>query len=221
MPRPSLVIANKNYSSWSMRAWVLLRAFGIEFDEIMLKFGSEAWKRDLRRYSPTGLVPVLLLQNEPAWDTLAIVETVAERWADRPVWPVQSRARQVARSICAEMHSGFRDLRSAMPMNIRSRYPGKGVTPGVREDIARITAIWSECRQRFGGDDEFLFGAFSAADAFYAPVVMRFVTYAVALPPACEAYANAIQAHPAVAEWIAAARAETDLVVEDEPYAAP
>jgi glutathione S-transferase len=219
--RPALVVANKNYSSWSMRASVLLRAFAIEFDEIVLKFGSEAWKREVRRYSPTGLVPVLVLPDGPVWDTLAIVETVAETWPDHPVWPAHPRARQVARSVCAEMHSGFRDLRSAMPMNIRSRYPGKGMTPGVREDIARITTLWTECRERFGGEGAFLFGAFSAADAFYAPVVMRFVTYAVPLPPACEAYANAIQAHPAVAEWIAAARAETDFVVEDEPYAAP
>jgi glutathione S-transferase len=221
MARPTLVIANKNYSSWSMRAWVLLRAFGIAFDEVVLKFGTEAWKRDVRRYSPTGLVPVLLLQEEPVWDTLAIVETVAERWADRAVWPVNARARQVARSVCAEMHAGFRELRSGMPMNIRSRYPGKGMTPGVREDIARITTIWTECRARFGGEDEFLFGAFSAADAFYGPVVTRFATYAVSLPPVCEAYASAIHSHPAVAEWIAAARAETEVVLEDELYANP
>lgn len=221
MSRPTLVIANKNYSSWSMRPWVLLRSLGVEFDEIMLKFGTDAWRREVRRYSPTGLVPVLILDGEPVWDTLAIVETVAERWADRPVWPQAPRARQVARSICAEMHAGFRDLRSAMPMNIRSRYPGKGMTPGAREDIARIVAMWTDCRARFGAGGDFLFGGFSAADAFYAPVVMRFATYGVPLPTPCEAYANAVREHPAVAEWVTAARAEAEFVLEDEPYANP
>jgi glutathione S-transferase len=217
--RPTLVIANKNYSSWSMRPWVLLRTLGIEFDEVQLKFGSDAHRDGIARWSPTGLVPVLWLDGEPVWDTLAIAETVAERWPDRPAWPRDPRARAVARSVCAEMHSGFRALRGAMPMNIRGAYPGKGMTPDVRKDIDRIVAIWTSCRERFGQDGDLLFNGFTVADAFYSPVVTRFATYAVELPPVARRYADAALALPAVREWSAAGRAEPEVVAEDEPYA--
>ncbi len=220
MSRPTLVIANKNYSSWSMRPWVLLRGLGIEFDEVQLKFGSDAHRDGIARWSPTGLVPVLWLDGEPVWDTLAIAETVAERWPERRAWPADARARGVARSVCAEMHSGFRALRGAMPMNIRGAYPGKGMNPDVRKDIDRIVAIWTSCRERFGAGGDLLFGGFGIADAYYAPVVTRFVTYAVELPPAARRYADAVLALPAVREWSAAGRAEPEFVAEDEPYAA-
>ena len=220
MSRPTLVIANKNYSSWSMRPWVLLRGLGIEFDEVQLKFGSDAHRDGIARWSPTGLVPVLWLDGEPVWDTLAIAETVAERWPERRAWPADARARAVARSVCAEMHSGFRALRGAMPMNIRGAYPGKGMNPDVRKDIDRIVAIWTSCRERFGAGGDLLFGGFGIADAYYAPVVTRFVTYAVELPPAARRYADAVLALPAVREWSAAGRAEPEFVAEDEPYAA-
>jgi glutathione S-transferase len=218
--RPTLVIANKNYSSWSMRPWVLLRTLGIEFDEVQLKFGSDAHRDGIARWSPTGLVPVLWLDGEPVWDTLAIAETVAERWPERRAWPTDARARAVARSVCAEMHSGFRALRGAMPMNIRGAYPGKGMNPDVRKDIDRVVDIWTACRERFGQGGDLLFGGFSIADAYYAPVVTRFVTYAVELPPAARRYADAVLALPAVREWSAAGRAEPEFVAEDEPYAA-
>jgi glutathione S-transferase len=218
--RPTLVIANKNYSSWSMRPWVLLRTLGIEFDEVQLKFGSDAHRDGIARWSPTGLVPVLWLDGEPVWDTLAIAETVAERWPERQAWPADARTRAVARSVCAEMHSGFRALRGAMPMNIRGAYPGKGMNPEVRKDVDRIVAIWTSCRERFGQGGDLLFGGFSIADAYYAPVVTRFVTYAVELPPTARRYADAVLALPAVREWSAAGRTEPEFVAEDEPYAA-
>lgn len=220
MSRPTLVIANKNYSSWSMRPWVLLRTLGIEFDEVQLKFGSDAHRDGIARWSPTGLVPVLWLDGEPVWDTLAIAETVAERWPERQAWPTDARARAVARSVCAEMHSGFRALRGAMPMNIRGAYPGKGMNPDVRKDIDRIVDIWTACRERFGQGGDLLFGGFSIADAYYAPVVTRFATYAVELPQVARRYADAVLALPAVREWSAAGRAEPEFVAEDEPYAA-
>ena len=220
MSRPTLVIANKNYSSWSMRPWVLLRTLRIEFDEVQLKFGSDAHRDGIARWSPTGLVPVLWLDGEPVWDTLAIAETVAERWPERQAWPTDARARAVARSVCAEMHSGFRALRGAMPMNIRGAYPGKGMNPDVRKDIDRIVDIWTACRERFGQGGDLLFGGFSIADAYYAPVVTRFATYAVELPQVARHYADAVLALPAVREWSAAGRAEPEFVAEDEPYAA-
>jgi glutathione S-transferase len=218
--RPTLVIANKNYSSWSMRPWVLLRTLGIEFDEVQLKFGSDAHRDGIARWSPTGLVPVLWLDGEPVWDTFAIAETVAERWPERQAWPTDARARAVARSVCAEMHSGFRALRGAMPMNIRGAYPGKGMNPDVRKDIDRVVDIWTACRERFGQGGDLLFGGFSIADAYYAPVVTRFATYSVELPQVARRYADAVLALPAVREWSAAGRAEPEFVAEDEPYAA-
>jgi glutathione S-transferase len=219
MTRPTLVIGNKNYSSWSLRGWLLLRGFDVEFDEVQLKFHTAGWDRDIGRWSPSGLVPVLWLDGEPIWDTLAIAETVAERWPEKRVWPREARARALARSVCAEMHAGFRSLRGAMPMNIRSSYPGKGMSPDVQRDIDRILALWTQCRERHGQGGELLFGTFTAADAFYAPVATRFVTYGVRLPEPARRYVDAVLGLPAVREWSAAARAEPEFVAEEEPYA--
>jgi glutathione S-transferase len=215
----TLVIGNKNYSTWSMRPWVLLRQAGIAFEEIQLKFDAAARVKGIDAYSPTHLVPVLMIKGEPVWDSLAICETAAEMFPDKVLWPADTNARRVARSICAEMHSGFRALREAMPMNIRSAYPGRGMNPAVRQDIDRVVSIWQMCRERFGQGGAMLFGAFGIADAFYAPVVMRFTTYAVELPPVAKAYAEAVRALPAVRGWIEAARRETEFVAADEPYA--
>jgi glutathione S-transferase len=214
-----LVIGNKNYSSWSMRPWVLLRQAQIPFEEIQLKFDQDVRVIGIEKYSPAGKVPVLLVDGEPVWDTLAICETVAELHPGKHLWPEDERARRVARSACAEMHSGFQALRGKMPMNIRGRYPGKGMTPESRKDIERVVALWTDCRERFGGAGNFLFGRFSIPDAFYAPVVMRFQAYAVKLPPAAQAYCEAVQALAAVREWCDAARRETEFVAADEPYA--
>jgi glutathione S-transferase len=219
MIRPQLVIGNKNYSSWSMRGWLLLRALGIDFEQVQLKFHTEEWRKNIGRWSPAGLVPVLWLDGEPVWDTLAIAETVAERWPDRHAWPRDARARSVARSVCAEMHAGFHALREAMPMNIRGSYPGRGMSPEVAKDIDRIVASWTMCRERFGQGGALLFGAFSAADAFYAPVATRFMTYGVRLPEVARHYVDAVLALPAVQEWSAAARAEPEVIAAEEPYA--
>ena len=214
-----LAIANKNYSSWSMRPWVLLRQAGIEFEEIQLKFTEQHTVAGIEPYSPTRQVPALIVDGEPVWDSLAICETVAELFPHKQLWPADARARRIARSVCAEMHAGFRSLRVAMPVNIRSSHPGKGMNPAVQQDIDRIVEIWQSCRARFGTGGELLFGAFCVADAYYAPVATRFLTYAVSLPSAAQRYADTLLALPAVQEWMAQARREPEFVRADEPYA--
>jgi len=218
MSQPTLVIANKNYSSWSMRPWVLLTELGIAFDEVQVMLG-DGWDARIARWSPSRKVPVLVLDGDAVWDTLAITETIAERHPNGGVWPADPRARAMARSACAEMHSGFVALRTAMPMNIRGSYPGRGMNADVQRDIDRIVALWAECRARFGAGGDMLFGRFSAADAFFAPVVMRFMTYAPALPADALAYCEAVKRLRSVAAWMAAGRAETEFLAEDEPYA--
>ena len=214
-----LVIGNKNYSSWSMRPWVLLRQAAIPFEEIQLQFDNDVRVIGIEKYSAAGKVPVLIIDGEPVWDSLAIAETVAEMHPDKHLWPEDPAARRVARSACAEMHSGFQALRGKMPMNIRGRYPGKGLTPESQKDIDRVVALWTQCRERFGGAGSLLFGRFSIADAFYAPVVMRFQTYGVKLPRVAQEYCEAVTALSAVRAWIDAARRETQFVAADEPYA--
>lgn len=202
-----------------MRPWVLLTQAGIAFEEIQLKFSDSAKVVGIEPYSPTRQVPVLIVDGEPVWDSLAIGEAVAELFPQKQLWPADARARQIARSICAEMHAGFRNLRGAMPMNIRASLPGKGMSPEVQRDIDRIVEIWESCRARYGKGGELLFGQFTVADAFYAPVATRFLTYAVTLPPAAQRYADALLALPAVRDWMAQARRETEFVRADEPYA--
>lgn len=214
-----LAIANKNYSSWSMRPWVLLTQAAIAFEEIQLKFSDTGKVEGIEPYSPTRQVPVLIVDGEPVWDTLAICEAVAELFPHLHLWPADPRARQIARSVCAEMHAGFRNLRGAMPVNIRASLPGRGMSPAVQQDIDRIVEIWESCRARFGGNGELLFGQFTVADAYYAPVATRFLTYAVTLPPAAQRYADALLQLSAVREWMAQARRETEFVRADEPYA--
>src|SRR5687768_6479372 len=214
-----LVIGNKNYSSWSMRPWVLLRQAQIPFEEVQLKFDQDTHVIGVEKYSPTRKVPVLLIDGEPVWDTLAICETVAELYPAKHLWPEDERARRVARSVCAEMHSGFQGLRGKMPMNIRAKHPGKGLTPESKKDIDRVLALWADCRARFGGSGSLLFGRFSVADAFYAPVVTRLQTYAVKLPRPAQEYCEAVLALTAVREWCDGARRETEFVAADEPYA--
>jgi glutathione S-transferase len=215
----TLVIANKNYSSWSMRPWVLMKQLGIPFDEVQLRFNSTEWDAQIARWSPSRLVPVLWRGEQSVWDSLAIMETLHEWFPDRAVWPQDPLARAFARSIAAEMHSGFRDLRGKMPMNIRGSHPGKGLTAEVQANIDRIQALWAEARRRFGRSGPFLFGAFCAADAMYAPVVMRFATYGVRLAPEAGAYCDAVRAAPGVRAWMDGALAEKEFVADDEPYA--
>ena len=215
----TLVIGNKNYSSWSMRPWVLMKQLGIAFDEVVLKFHTPEWDAEIERWSPSRLVPVLWRGRQSVWDTLAIMETLHEWFPAKGVWPRDDEARALARSACAEMHSGFRDLRSSMPMNIRASHPGKGRRPEVDANVKRIEHLWGEARRRFGAGGDFLFGEFSAADAMYAPVVMRFKTYAVPLGAEAARYCEAMRATRAVTLWVEGALAEKEFVAEDEPYA--
>ncbi|PXW22323.1 glutathione S-transferase family protein [Paraburkholderia caballeronis] len=210
-----LVIADKNYSSWSMRPWVLLKHFGIPFDETLIELDEPGTKAAILAHSASGKVPCLVTDDGFAvWDSLAIAETLAERHPQHAMWPRDPNARARARSVSAEMHSGFGALRGAMPMNIRTSKPGVGATPDVLADVARIDALWRECVAASGGP--FLFGDFTIADAMYAPVVMRFNSYRPALSAEAAAYAARVTALPAVAAWIEAARRETHVVPSDE-----
>jgi len=220
-----LFIGNKNYSSWSMRPWVLMKETGIDFEEVKLRFdGFEAGSRfkvELARVSPAGCVPVLLDGDLAVWDSLAIVEYLAETFPDVRLWPRRTERRALARSICAEMHSGFRALRNHCPLNIDASMPEIGARelaeqPEVRADLDRIVAIWSERLDDDGGP--FLFGAFSAADAYFAPVVSRIHTYALPVPSRLRTYVDAVLATRSVGEWFAAARTEKDFVQFEEPY---
>lgn len=216
MTIPILVIGNKNYSSWSLRPWLMMKVAGIPFQEVRIALYTPAAKQEILRYSPSGKVPCLVDGSVRVWDSLAIGEYLAE--AHTVLWPEAPSARALARSISAEMHSGFANLRQHMSMNCRKRHPGKGRTPEVLEEIRRIVAIWSECRARFAEGGEFLFGRFSIADAMYAPVVLRFRTYEVELPPACRAYADVMLALPAMQEWLAAAEQEVEAIPAFEMY---
>jgi glutathione S-transferase len=219
MTQYTLVIGNKNYSSWSMRPWLAMKQAGIVFNEIRVPLFEDGYKTRIRQYSPAGKVPVLVAGNITVWESLAICEFVAERHPEKQLWPAESAVRAQARAICSEMHAGFSALRNAMPMNIRSSHPGKGTTPASKRDIERIVAIWEQCRKNYGSGGDLLFGHFTTADAFYAPVVSRFETYAVELPPVARAYADAVLRLSAMQEWMTAAREETEFIAEDEPYA--
>ncbi|QBE63493.1 glutathione S-transferase family protein [Pseudoduganella lutea] len=208
-PGLTLVIGNKNLSSWSMRPWVAMTAFGIPFTEVRVQLDRPDTSGNIARYTHSGRVPVLLAGDITIWDSLAICEYLAEQFPDKHLWPQDVAARAMARSVCAEMHSSFAGLRGSMPMNISASLRGQGRTPETQADIGRVSEIWEECLCRFG-HNEFLFGAFSLADAFFAPVVTRFNTYGVALPPALSAYCERVTRHPAVARWIELAHAETD-----------
>jgi glutathione S-transferase len=213
----TLIIGNKNYSSWSLRPWLLLKQAGIPFREQYLPLRSEAWQTQIRDLSPSGKVPALIHGDIRVWDSLAICEYLAERFPDKNLWPAAFAARAEARSVSAEMHSGFQALRQNMFMNIRRRMPTRGRTPESLADIERIVAIWNGCRARYASGGPFLFGAFSIADAMYAPIALRFETYAVKTEGAAGDYARSLLALPAMQEWVTAARAETEQLAHYEP----
>lgn len=221
-----LYIGNKNYSSWSMRPWVLLKQAGIPFEEVMVRFDSfdatSSFKKNLRTVNPVGKVPVLVDDGFAIWDTLAIAEYLAERFPEKHLWPVDAKARARARSVCAEMHSGFGALRNHCPMNIEASLPDAGRLiwrdkPDVRADVARLCGMWSEllAAQADGG---LLFGGFTIADAFFAPVCMRLNTYGLPLPADLAAYVARVTALPGVQAWIQEALEEKDFIDFDEPY---
>lgn len=219
----TLVIANKNYSSWSSRPWLAMTELGIAFTERMVKFESEDWAKNIATLSPSRLVPVLW-EGAPGrgfatFDTLAIIERLHELFPDKGVWPRDGRARARARSLAADFHAGYRAVRGAMPMNLRGSFPGKGMSPEVAQEIERLTEHWARTRREFGGAGPFLFGAYCAADAYFVPVVSRFVTYGVQLEDEARAYQDALLGTASYAAWRKAALEETEFVTADEPYA--
>jgi glutathione S-transferase len=224
-----LVIGNKNYSSWSMRPWVLLRHFDIPFEEVMLRFdgfgADSAFKQAALRLSPVGTVPVLLHGDLVVWDTLAIAEYVAEyaaeNFPEHALWPRDQAQRARARSLCAEMHAGFAALRDACPMNIEASLPEVGARllaeqPAVAANLARIVSMWQDALA--ASDGPFLFGGFGIVDAYYAPVAARLRGYALPVPPAVTAYIERLWASPGVAAWVQDALAERDFLDFEEPY---
>ena len=201
-----LVIGDRNYSSWSLRPWLVLKQCGLPFEETTIRLREPGTKAEILKHSPSGKVPCLIDGDVVIWDSLAICEYLAEKFPT--LWPASSKVRAEARSVCAEMHSGFSALRHSMPMEIHASKPFDGRTAEVAADIARIVGIWENCRKRFAQNGPFLFGHFTNADAMFAPVVWRFLTYAVELPPASRAWVEAMCALPAMQEWRAAAVAE-------------
>ena len=220
-----LFIGNKNYSSWSMRPWVLLKQAGIPFEEVMVRFDSfdagSSFKSSLAGVTPVGKVPVLQDGDLAVWDTLAIAEYLAEQFPDKQLWPAERTARARARSVCAEMHGGFSALRNDCGMNIEANLADTGALlwrdkPAVRSDVARIVAMWSGLLQEHGGP--LLFGNFTVADAYFAPVCMRINTYALPVPAHVRAYVDRVCALPGVAAWIKDALEEKDFLDFEEPY---
>ncbi len=208
----TIVLGNKAYSSWSLRGWLMLKLTGAAFDEVVVPLDRPETKAAIRAHSPSGRVPTLKAEGLAVWDTLAIAEYLHERFPEAGLWPEDPAARARARSVAAEMHAGFPALRARLPMDLKREPPEPGagiaVDGALAGEIARIVAIWSDCRARFGGGGDFLFGRFGAADAFYAPVATRFVTYGVALEGGAADYRDALVARPDLRQWIAAANAE-------------
>ena len=213
-----LIIGNKNYSSWSLRPWLALKRAGAAFDEIYIPLYEGPYKEQIRQYSPSGKVPCLIDGSLTVWDSLAICEYVNEKFPAARLWPAEQDARAVARAVSAEMHSGFANVRTHMSMNLRRSIPGRGMYPAVHHEIERITEIWRNCRTRYGSQGEFLFGAFTIADAMFAPVVTRFQTYGVQVDPVSERYMKTVVALPAMQEWLADAKTEKHSIPAQELY---
>jgi glutathione S-transferase len=212
----TLVIGNRNYSSWSLRGFLAARLAGVPFDAVLVRLSEPGSRDELLKHSSAGKVPVLKHGARVIWDSSAIIEYLAEIRPDAGLWPADPAARAHARSICAEMHAGFQALRARMPMNLRKSLPGKGRGRDVDDDIARVCAIWADCRARYGDGGPFLFGQFSAADVMYTPVATRFRTYAVELDDVARAYVDAVLMRPDFVEWHEAALEEPWAIPEDE-----
>lgn len=212
---PTLVIANKCYSSWSLRPWLLLKQMGVAFDEIVIPLDQPDTKEKVLRHSPAGKVPILIDGAVTVWESIAIMEHVGDAYG-APVWPEDRKARAMARSVAAEMHAGFSALRTACPMNLGKKYGPRDRGEAVARDVARFSEIVRQARERFGAGGPFLFGAFSAADAMYAPLATRLDTYSIALDPATQAYVSTILSLPVFQEWRRAALKEAWIVDADE-----
>jgi glutathione S-transferase len=213
MAELTIYLGNKNYSSWSMRPWLVLKRTTVDFDEVVVPLYLPGSKETILKYSPSGRLPALHHGAVRVWDSLAICEYLADSFPNFGLWPKDPAARALARSVSAEMHSGFLALRQHLPMNVRSSVPGREVISEAQTDINRIMALWRDCRTRFGdGNGDFLFGDFTIADAMFAPVVSRFRTYRVDLEREAQTYCDAVIALPAMQEWAAAAKNEPMIV---------
>jgi glutathione S-transferase len=206
----TLVIGNYNTSSWSLRPWLGMKVAGIPFHSETVNLRAPDAKAQILKHSPSGKVPVLLHHGLAVWDSLAILEYIAERHPEDLLWPLDEKARAIARSVSAEMHSGFATLRQNCPMDIMGRPQNHPGTETAKSDIERIQALWTECRSHYGKDGPFLFGTFSIADAMYAPVVTRFITYGVRTSPVVQTYMDAVLALPAMQEWLDGAKEEVN-----------
>jgi glutathione S-transferase len=212
----TIYIGNKNYSSWSLRAWLMAKAAGIAFDEVLIPLYLPQSRAELVRYSPSGKVPALKHGEVVVWESLAIGEYLAECVPQAGLWPADSAARALARAASTEMHAGFANLRHHLPMNMRSVFAGREIIPEIQADLDRIAAIWRDCRRRYGAGGGYLFGTFTIADAMYAPVVSRLRTYRITLDDEAQAYADSLWAYPALQEWVAAANNEPMVVEQFE-----
>ena len=221
MNRPVLVIGNKNYSSWSLRPWLLLRHFGVDFDEVRLALDTPEFVAEIGRHSPSGKVPALHDGDVQVWDSLAICEYANERWLDGRGWPMDLRRRALARAAAAEMHSGFVALRSQLPMNSRRTPDAYHWDAAAQRDIDRIRALWRDLRRAEGGEGDFLFGDFGIVDAMFAPVAVRFDGYGVSLEGEAGAYQQALLALPAMHEWRQAGARETERVAATDGLIRP
>jgi glutathione S-transferase len=213
----TLIIGNKNYSSWSLRPWIAMKVAGIAFDEIVIPLYEPGSREQALQYSPTGKVPVLIDGDQHIWESLAILEHLAERFPDAGLWPSDARARSHARAVAAEMHAGFMALRKSCPMNLWLPPRPRPQNDEVKAEVARIEALWRDCRARYGAQGPFLFGAFGAADAMYAPVVARLDTYGLAVGEGTRGYMDAVMALPAWTAWRDAALKEPWVMRHNEP----
>jgi glutathione S-transferase len=211
-----LIIGNKAYSSWSLRPWLVLKEAGADFSETRVPLYVHGYKDELLKYAPSGKVPILKHGAVTVWDSLAICEYLAELFPQAELWPRDPAARALARSVSAEMHSGFTAIRSAMPYNCRARGRKVPISAEIQKEIDRVQSLWQDCRAQYGKGGPWLFGRFSIADAMYIPVAGRFATYSVLLDTVAQAYADAALDHPAVREWTAAAMQETEVMISNE-----
>jgi len=214
--KPKLIIGNKNYSTWSLRPWLLMKEAGIEFDEHRILLDTPTMAKEIAEFSDAGKVPILQLGDVTVWDSLAIAETVAERWPEKKLWPEDPDERAHARAISAEMHSGFAHLRNCMPMNCRAMGRKVHISDELGDDINRIMEIWAECHKHYGDRGGWLFGDFSVADAMYAPVVLRLRTYGINLSDSAGYFPHRLLESEAMQEWLAAAECEVEVIEADE-----
>jgi glutathione S-transferase len=216
MEKFELIIGNKAYSSWSLRPWVVLKEAGADFTETRVPLYVHGYKEELLKYAPSGKVPILKHGAVTVWDSLAICEYLAEIFPQAQLWPADADARAHARAVSAEMHSGFTAIRGAMPFNCRAHGRRVPISAEIQKEIDRVQSLWQDCRAQYGKGGPWLFGRFSIADAMYIPVASRFVTYGVPLGVVAQSYADAALDHPAVREWIAAAKQETEVMISNE-----